>query len=80
VLAENVPRDGKLQFGVFDSGYVTLTPDFRIRVSKHLKEDFSNGRDYYAMEDRPLIVLPHQSQNRPGQEFIEWHNERRFRK
>ena len=48
-------------------------------ISKHLKEDFSNGRDYYAMSGRPLIVLPHQVQDKPGHEFVEWHNKNVFR-
>ena len=37
-------------------------------------------RDYYAMDDKPLIVLPHQVQYQPGREFVRWHNEVRFRK
>jgi len=65
---------------LFDTGYVTITPDLHIEVSKHLREDFSNGRDYYAMNGRPLIVLPHQVQDKPGHEFVQWHNERIFRK
>ena len=65
---------------LFDAGYITVTPDLRIDVSKQLKEEFENGRDYYAMSGRPLIVLPHQVADKPGREFVEWHNEKRFRK
>lgn len=64
---------------LFDSGYITVTPDLHVEVSKHLKEEFSNGREYYAMHGRPLIVLPHQTQDRPNLEFIEWHNNKKFR-
>jgi putative restriction endonuclease len=64
---------------LFDTGYVTITPDLHIEVSQHLKEDFSNGRDYYAMNGRPLIVLPHQVQDKPGHEYVQWHNEYIFR-
>jgi len=49
-------------------------------VSKQLKEDFENGHEYYAMSGRPLIVLPHQVGDKPGREFVEWHNENKFRK
>jgi putative restriction endonuclease len=65
---------------LFDAGYVTVTPDLCIEVSKHLKEDFENGRDYYAMSGRPLIVLPRQVGDKPRREFVEWHNENKFRK
>jgi putative restriction endonuclease len=65
---------------LFDAGYVTVTPDLRIEVSKQLKEEFENGRDYYAMSGRPLIVLPHQAGDKPGHEFVEWHNENKFRR
>jgi len=64
---------------LFDTGYITITSDLRVEVSRHLKEDFSNGRDYYAMHGRPLIVLPHQIQDKPAHEFVEWHNGKIFR-
>ena len=64
---------------LFDTGYITITSDLRVEVSKHLKEDFSNGRDYYAMHGRPLIVSPHQIQDKPAHEFVEWHNGKIFR-
>ena len=65
---------------LFDTGYVTITPDFHIKVSKYLREDFSNGRDYYAMDGRPLIVLPQHIPDRPEREFVNWHHDNRFRK
>jgi putative restriction endonuclease len=65
---------------LFDAGYITVTPDLRIDVSKQLREEFENGRDYYAMSGRPLIVLPHQVGDKPGREFVEWHNENKFRR
>jgi putative restriction endonuclease len=65
---------------LFDAGYITVTPGLRIEVSKQLKEEFENGRDYYAMSCRPLIVLPHQVGDKPGREFVEWHNENKFRR
>jgi putative restriction endonuclease len=65
---------------LFDTGYVTITSDYRVKVSRQLKEDFSNGRDYYAMDGRPLIVLPHQVHDKPRQDFVDWHNAVVFRK
>jgi HNH endonuclease len=33
---------------LFDAGYVTVTPDYHFEVSRRIKEEFENGRDYYA--------------------------------
>jgi putative restriction endonuclease len=65
---------------LFDAGYMTVTPDLHIKVSRQLKEEFDNGRDYYAMDNKPLIVLPHEVRDKPNHEFVEWHNEFVFRK
>jgi putative restriction endonuclease len=65
---------------LFDAGYITITPDLCIKVSKQLKEEFDNGRDYYAMDEKPLIVLPRDRRDKPSHEFVEWHNECKFRK
>jgi putative restriction endonuclease len=61
---------------LFDRGYVTVTPDLTIQVSKRIREEFENGRDYYVHHGRPLLVLPGASAERPGSEFLRWHNER----
>ena len=63
---------------LFDSGYVTITGDHHFEVSKRIKEEFENGRDYYAMHGRSLY-LPPDKRLRPGSEFISWHNENVFR-
>ena len=38
---------------LFDRGYVTVTPDSRFEVSKRIRADFENGRDYYAFHWAP---------------------------
>jgi len=38
---------------LFDRGYVTVTPDLRVHVSKRIREEFENGRDYYAHQGKP---------------------------
>lgn len=59
---------------LFDLGYLTVTPDsYRVRVSRRIKEEFENGRHYYALHDQPLEVLPDQPSARPAKEFLEWH-------
>ncbi len=59
---------------LFDSGYVTLNPDYRFEVSRRIREEYENGRDYYAMKGRPLH-LPHNKALWPDNTYITWHNE-----
>jgi len=59
---------------LFDRGYVTVTPDHRIEVSKRIREEFENGRDYYTFQGQGLIILPHRQVEQPGREFLDWHN------
>jgi len=62
---------------LFDRGYVTISPDYRFEVSKKIKEEYENGRDYYAMQGKPLH-LPGKTDLRPSSQFINWHNEKIF--
>lgn len=63
---------------LFDAGYVTVTPDLKFEVSRRIKEDYENGRDYYAMQGRPVIG-PVKPEHRPDRSLLIWHNEQRFR-
>jgi putative restriction endonuclease len=63
---------------LFDRGYVTVTPDYRVRVSHRLRDDFDNGEPYYPL-DRQQIWLPRDSEARPRREFLEWHSDTLFR-
>lgn len=60
---------------LFDRGYVTVTPDLRVEVSRRIKEEFENGKDYYVYSGRRLAVVPGPSFERPAGEFLQWHNE-----
>jgi putative restriction endonuclease len=60
---------------LFDHGYFTITPEHRVLVSKRIREEFENGRDYYALDGNPVRVLPVLERNRPTAEFLQWHNE-----
>jgi putative restriction endonuclease len=64
---------------LFDRGYITVTPEFRIEVSRRLKEEFENGRSYYPFHGKPLHHFPIASQDRPLEELLLWHNEKVFR-
>jgi putative restriction endonuclease len=60
---------------LFDLGYMTVTTDMHIEVSNRIKEEYENGRDYYALRGRSLISLPNEPMYRPSREYLEWHNE-----
>lgn len=62
---------------LFDRGYITVTPDFKVEVSKRLRTDFENGEEYFNWQGKP-IVLPGKDTDRPRSEFLAWHNENRF--
>lgn len=63
---------------LFDSGYVTVTPDYRFEVSKRIKEEFENGREYYALNGQP-VRIPDRAELRPDRMALDWHNTERFR-
>jgi len=64
---------------LFDLGYVTITPDLQLEVSSRLKAEWQNGREYYAHHGQPLRFYGHEPLRRPSREFLQWHNECRFR-
>jgi len=63
---------------LFDRGYVTVTPDLALEVSRRIREEFENGRDYYRL-DGSLIRPPANPLHRPSVEYLEWHNEHVYR-
>ena len=63
---------------LFDLGYLTVTADYRIEVSRCIKEEYENGRDYYALHGRELAILPAAKEERPSQVFLDWHRETLF--
>jgi len=59
---------------LFDLGYLTVTLDFHVKVSRRIREEFENGRDYYALDGHALAVLPQRESARPASEFLKWHH------
>jgi putative restriction endonuclease len=64
---------------LFDRGYVTVTPDFRFRVSKRLNSDWRNGKVYYQLENQE-IHLPRDKRCLPEKMSLEWHADSIFLK
>ncbi len=63
---------------LYDRGYLTVDPSYRIHVSGRLRSDFGNGELYYPLENQE-IRLPKDASLRPSRDFLEWHAETVFR-
>ena len=59
---------------LFDQGYVTVTPSMHFEVSPRLRDEFHNGKTYYALHGG-RIAVPQRVADRPDPERLRWHNE-----
>jgi putative restriction endonuclease len=62
---------------LYDLGYVTITPDYVFRVGDRLRDEFKNGRSYYALNNTP-IRAPAEARLCPDRELLKWHQTDRF--
>jgi putative restriction endonuclease len=62
---------------LFDAGYVTITPELRFEVSRRIREEFDNGRHYYALHGQK-IEPPADIEQHPDPAALAWHNHDRF--
>ena len=63
---------------LYDAGYVTVTPDYRFRVSHDLADDFHNGREYERFAGC-AITVPHTLLDQLDPELLDWHAAEVFR-
>lgn len=63
---------------LFDAGYVTVTPAMTFAVSRRIREEFDNGRAYYALDGQP-VATPPRAEQKPALEALAWHNKWRFK-
>jgi putative restriction endonuclease len=63
---------------LFDRGYITVTPEHKIEISRRIREEFENGRDYYQFDGKTLR-MPGDPRHAPSREFLAWHNANVFR-
>jgi len=47
-------------------------------VSSRIRDEFHNGKEYYALHGA-TIRLPANANDRPGGDFLGWHNENVFK-
>jgi len=60
---------------LFDRGFITVTGDYFIEVSKKIKENYGNGKEYYAFHGKQLSNMPDAPIDKPAKDFLQWHNE-----
>ncbi len=63
---------------LFDVGYVTVTPEHRVEVSRRIREDFDDGATYLDFHGK-AIATPRTPEARPAAEYLAWHNDNKFR-
>jgi putative restriction endonuclease len=76
------PRNGiainSLHDKAFETGYITITPDYKVKVSPLiLKNKNQHTLDFFGKFDNQPIILP--SRFLPDIEFLKYHNEERFK-
>jgi putative restriction endonuclease len=59
---------------LFDKGYLTISPEYVVEVSRRIKEEYENGREYYQYRGKQIVTCPANENDRPSREFIDWHN------
>jgi putative restriction endonuclease len=59
---------------LFDLGFVTVRPDATFAVSRSLRDEYANGRTYYALHGQP-VLLPQAELDRPEPGLLEWHGD-----
>ncbi len=64
---------------LYDAGYITITDQFNVEVSKRIREEFENGKEYYQYHGKQLLYLPDKVVDKPHSSFIEWHNNNVFK-
>jgi len=63
----------------FDAGLITITPDFKIKISSLIKKQMNDQtlKDYFFNYEDKTIILP--SRFLPDKEFLKYHNNERFK-
>lgn len=78
------PRNGiainALHDKAFENGLITITPNYRIKISSTLKKQNNNAiiTEYFLRYENEEIKLP--SRFLPEKEFLEYHNDEKFKK
>lgn len=76
------PRNGlclnSIHDKAFDRGFITITPDYKVKVSKYFDE-FREDKavsDFFIKHENQSIILP--DKFLPSKDFLDWHYTNRF--
>ncbi len=58
---------------LFDNGLVSVTPEYKIKISPRIRESYFNGKAYYRLDNETLSVVPISKSMRPDRDRLEWH-------
>ncbi|MCX6141318.1 MAG: HNH endonuclease [Candidatus Kapabacteria bacterium] len=58
---------------LYDDGLIGITPDYEIRISERIREEYVNGKIYYNWDGKRLSTLPKDEHLWPHRERLEWH-------
>lgn len=61
---------------LYNKGYITITEDYHILVSKNIARDY--GEEYYDMNGEKLSFMPANFADWPSPEYLKWHNKNIF--
>lgn len=62
---------------LFDLGYVTVDRSGIFRVSRAIRAEFANGREYYLL-DGTVVRKPPDERCSPDPDFLDWHSSEAF--
>ncbi|SDL85962.1 HNH endonuclease [Siphonobacter aquaeclarae] len=75
------PRNGitinALHDKAFETGYMTITPDYEIKISPYLKRDTQHFFNFFQKFENQKIILPNRFL--PDSEFLKYHNQECFK-
>ncbi len=62
---------------LFDAHYITFDEEHRLVVSRRLREEYSNGKAYYQLQEQGAALrIPDRVDLRPDRAFLDVHRER----
>lgn len=63
---------------LYDSGLVSITPEYQIKISPEIKESWFNGKAYYRLHDHELSSIPIYDHHKPNRDYLDWHLKNKF--
>lgn len=63
---------------LYDRGLIGIDQDYRIRISRQIREQYFNGKVYYSHEGEVMRSIPEDQGLRPAPDLLAWHMEKVF--